>query len=926
MRKYFHIGFTLFLCFLAQNGFTQNEKYTISGQLADSSGIALEWASVILYQGIDSTMAGFAYSDKDGNFKLRNIKSGTYILKIAFLGMEPHDADLEVTSSVDLGKIVLNSQSELLEGVDINAARIPVLINKDTIIYDAQSYNVGPNANVEELLKRMPGIEVEQDGSIKAQGEEVQNVLVDGRRFFGNDPKMATKNIQADAVDKVQVYDRKSETAEFTGIDDGSRERTINLQLKPDKKGGVFGYASAAGGGPDDRFDAKLSLNQFTDTRQLALLAGSNNINQAGFSFQDYMQFSGGSQQMSRSGGFSRGSDTGVPISQGTNNGYTTFTSGGMQFTQRYGKENEINTSYFYNQNRNLLDRELERTNFLPENQSYNYQEKEDEVTNNYNHRLNLTLDQSIDSLNAIKFLTSLSFTNSNSTQNRVSGTDDSPFGNDNNSIRNLEGEGHNYNINGSLIWRKKFEKRGRVMGLTVSGNYSENIQNTNLEAINEFKTNGQVTDEEIIDQLQDQLGTNYSYSSNLQYTEPLGNRQYLEFQYLFNQAPMRNDRTVYDKFGNEQLIIVGDLSSDYNASFTYHRPGISYRIIRDKINFNAGLNWQQSRLSGTVANVNNGIDRSFNFPLPNMRFTYNVSRTKNFTIDYNTNVREPSILQLQPLPNNTDPLNIYLGNPDLKPEYINRFNLRYSSFNMTNMQNLFLSGNVSYTADKIRENQNINEQLVIERIPVNIPGEWNANTNIYYGLPIKRLNLRLNAGINFGYNWGIAFVNGIENQITRITPGGNFRAFYQIKDKLDIELGTRANFTQNSYSLNTDQNQELATYTHNFSFRAMWPDKWQFQSGMNIVQYRGSSGTFNENVPIWTASISRFIFPKDRGEIKIIANDILNRNVGISRTVNLNFVQDEQIISLGRYILLEFRYNINTSPSTGGRSMFRHG
>jgi hypothetical protein len=922
MRIYTHFTWIFILFFFVQTGFAQNEKYTITGQILDSTEIALEWASVILYQESDSTMAGFAYTDKTGNFRIRNVKSGSYILKIAFLGMEPHEADLEITSSIDLGKIFLNPQNELLEGVDIRAARIPVLISKDTIIYDAQSYNVGPNANVEELLKRMPGIEVEQDGSIKAQGEEVKNVLVDGRRFFGNDPKMATKNIQADAVDKVQVYDRKSETAEFTGIDDGSRERTINLQLKPDKKGGIFGYASGAGGGPDDRYDTKLSLNQFTDSRQVALLAGSNNINQAGFSFQDYMQFSGGAQQMSRGGG-GRGSDVGVPINRGTDNGYTTFTSGGVQFSQRYGKENEINTSYFYNQNRNLLDRELDRTNFLPENQSFKYQEKEDEVTNNYNHRLNLTLDQTIDTFNALKFLTSLSFTNSNSNQFRLSGTSDSPFGNDNNSTRNLIGEGHNYNINGSLTWRKKFEKRGRVLGLTFSGNYSENIQNTNLEAINIFTRNGEITDEEILDQLQDQLGTNYSYSSNLQYTEPIGNRQYLEFQYLFNQAPMRNDRTVYDKFGNEQLIIVPDLSSAYNASFTYHRPGVSYRIIRDKINLNAGLNWQQSRLSGTVANVSNGIDRSFNFLLPNMRFNYNVSRTKNFTIDYNTNVREPSILQLQPLPNNTDPLNIYLGNSDLKPEYSHRFNARYSTFNMTNMQNLFLSGNVSYTADKIRENQNINEQLVIERIPVNIPGEWNAFSSINYGLPIAKWNLRFNAGVNFGYNWGIAFINGIENQISRITPGGNFRAFYQIKDKLDIELGTRANFTQNSYSVNTNQNQELVTYTHNFNFRSMWPDKWQFQSGINLLQYRGSSGTFNENVPIWTASISRFILSKDRGEIKIIAYDILNRNVGISRTVNLNFVQDEQIISLGRYLLLEFRYNINTSPSTGGRGMF---
>jgi hypothetical protein len=923
-------GVLTLVCFLCVSEIqAQKERFALSGKLVDSTQTPLEWASVILYNQSDSAMASFAYSDKNGLFRLKNVRNGEYFMAISYLGMEPFQQSLSVSQDMDMGSIILKPQDAVLEGVDIKASRIPVLVNKDTIVYDAQAFNVGPNANVEELLKRMPGIEVEQDGSIKAQGETVQNVLVDGRRFFGNDPKMATKNLQADAVEKVQVYDRKSETAEFTGIDDGTRERTINLQLKPDRKNGVFGYASGAGGGPDGRFDGKLSLNQFNDSRQLALLAGANNINQAGFSFQDYMQFSGGAAQMSRGGG-NRGSDAGVPISSGADNGFTTFGSGGVQYSKRYGNENEINTSYFYNQSRRTLDRQLDRINFLPGDQSFRYIENEDELTNNYNHRVNVNLDQKIDTFNSIKLISSLSFTQSSSNQFRESGSFDSPFGNDNSSVRDLNGNGNNYRINGSLTWRRKFEKRGRVLGLTLSGNYAENQQETQLGALNIFFTGPVIDREELLDQVQDQYGNNYSYNANLQYTEPLGNRQYLEFQYIFNQAPMRNDRTVFDVFDNEQLILVPGLSSAYEATFAYHRPGVSYRIVRDKINFNAGINWQASRLNGAVAGLPGGIDRSFEFFLPNMRFTYSVTRSKNFTADYSTNVREPSILQLQPLPNNTDPLNIYLGNPNLKPEFTNRLNLRYSTFSMATMQHFFVSGNVTHAKDRIRESQVINDQLVVERTPINISSEWDANANVNYGIPIKKLNLRLNAGVNMGYNLGYAFVNGTQNQIQRITPGGNFRVFYQWKDKLDAEAGTRANLTTNRYSVSAEQNQQLATYSHNASIRATWPKKWQFQTGLNLIQYRGSSGVFNENVPIWTASISRFILPKDRGEIKIIAQDLLNRNVGISRTVNLNFVQDEQIISLGRYFLLEFRYNINASPQTaqhgGMMRMFRMG
>jgi hypothetical protein len=923
------VGILCWIIFPFSDLQAQKDRFQITGKLTDSIEAPLEWASVILYNQADSAMAAFAYSDKTGSFRLKNLKKGSYLLAISFLGMETIQREIGLEQDEDLGILTLKSQNAVLEGVDIKASRIPVLVNKDTIVYDAQAYNVGPNANVEELLKRMPGIEVEQDGSIKAQGETVQNVLVDGRRFFGNDPKMATKNIQADAVEKVQVYDRKSETSEFTGIDDGSRERTINLQLKPDRKNGVFGYASGAGGMPEGRFDGKLSLNQFNDKRQIALLAGTNNINQAGFSFQDYMQFSGGAAQMQR-GGSNRGSDAGVPISNGTDNGFTTFGSGGVQYSKRYGIESEINASYFYNQSNREQDRQLDRVNFLPGNLSFGYEENELEINNNYNHRVNVNLDQRIDTFNAIKWVSSVSFTNSNSNQSRKSATFDSPFGNENSSDRSLIGSGNNYRLNGSLTWRRKFEKRGRVLGLTVSGNYAENKQETQLDAVNIFLTGGQTTREEVLDQLQDQYGNNYSYSSNMQYTEPLGNRQYLEFQYLFNRAPMRNDRTVYDVFDTEQLIVVPGLSSAYQATFAYHRPGLSYRIVRDNINFNAGVNWQASRLDGAVAGLPGGIDRSFQFFLPNMRFTYSLNRSKNFTADYNTNVREPSILQLQPLPNNTDPLNVYLGNPNLRPEYTHRMNLRFSTFNMSTMQFFFVSGNVTNARDRIRESQVINDQLVIERTPINIASEWDANLNVNYGIPIKKLNLRFNAGVNMGYNWGFAFVNSIQNQIRRITPGGNVRLFYQLGNKLDIEAGTRGNWTSNQYSVNAEQNQQLTTYTHNASVRASWPEKWQFQTGLNLVQYRGSSGVFNQDVPIWTASISRFLLPKDRGELKLIAYDLLNRNVGISRTVNLNFVQDERIISLGRYLLLEFRYNINASPqsNTGGgmMRMFRMG
>lgn len=911
------------LWLLTTFSFAQDGKFSIQGIVVDSTDAPLEWASVLLFNPQDSTMMAFAYSDAKGQFMMKNLKSRDYILKIGFLGLTAYEDSLLLESDLNIGIVKLVPYSAELGEVEITATRIPILIKKDTIEYDAQSFRVRPNANVEELLKQLPGVEVDQDGGVTAQGEEVKNVLVDGRRFFGNDPKLATKNLPADAVDKVQIYDRKSETSEFTGIDDGVREKTIDLKLKPDRKNGAFGYASGAYGGPDDRFDGKLSLNRFSDTRQFAILAGGNNINQQGFSFQDYMQFSGGMQ-----GGMGGRSGLGdAPINRGRDDGFTTAFNGGIQYTERWGKENELNTSYFYNRVRELQESELERLTFLPGGGQFVTLEDANSLNKNANHRLNINYDQTIDTFSAIKIISNFSITNGIGDQFQTTFNEGrGGLTQDNESINDYLSDGTNWSWNGSATWRRRFEKRGRILATTASGNVRSSVQEARLVAVNSFLMEGMPTEVENINQQQDQDNRNWSLMSNTQYTEPLGNRQYLEFNYAISHAPMRNERLVYDIFGNELQIINPELSNGYDATFSYHRPGISYRKVMDNSNFNIGVDGKFSSLNGSIDGLGTPLARKFNFVLPNFRWTYNPVRTKNFNIDYNTSIREPSVVQLQPLVDNRDPLNIYIGNAELEPEYAHRLSLRYSSFNPVNFQNFFVFGNVSYTSNRIRETQIIDDQLRRIRTPVNVRGEWDMFSRINFGYPIQNLGLRFNVSGGLNYNWGLTFVNGIENQTRRLTPSSNIRITYQLESYLDINIGTGINYTQTNYSVQSELDQSFVTYTHNASIRANWPEKWQFETGLNLAQFRGEAGVFNEDIPIWTASISRFLLAKDRGELKIIAYDLLNRNQGISRVAELNYIEDQRILSLGRYIMVEFRYNINSSPSTsGGRGgMFR--
>jgi len=906
---------------LAQSG-----RYTLEGMVVDSSEAPLEWASILLFNPEDSTMISFAYSDVKGNFKLGNLRSRDYLLRIGFLGLTTYEDTIFMDADRHVGMIKLVPYSSELGEVEITATRIPILMKKDTLEYDAASFRVRPNANVEDLLKQLPGVEVDEDGTIKAQGEEVQNVLVDGRRFFGNDPKLATRNLPADAVDKVQVYDRKSETAEFTGIDDGSRERTINLLLKPDRKNGAFGYASGAYGVPDDRYDGKLSLNRFTNTRQIALLAGGNNINQQGFSFQDAMQFNGG--MAGGGGGFGGGGRGGaVPINRGMDTGFTTSFNGGIQFTERWGKENELNTSYFINNVKRLEESELSRLTFLPNGGQFITSEDANQVNTNLNHRWNVNYTQTIDTFSALNIISSLSYTigSGDNMQNTFNqGTEGRT--NDNQSIRDYVSQGNNWNWRGSATWRRRFEKRGRLLATTFSGSARSDVQDAQLIAVNSFLESGMLISEEVLDQQHDQDNRNWSVMGNVEFTEPIGNRQYLEFKYILSHAPMRNERLVYDLFGNEIAILNPELSSGFDATFGYHRPGVNYRKITDKSNIAIGLDGKFSNLRGDVIGIANPLARNFNFVLPSFRWRYNPVRTTNLNVDYNTSIREPSIVQLQPLADNRDPLNIYIGNEFLRPEYAHRLSARFSKFNPVTFQNIFLFANVSYTQDRIRETRIVDEQLRTIRTPVNVRGEWDMFSRINFGYPIQDWGLRFNVNAGYNYNWGLTFVNEVENQTRRSTPSGNFRVTYQLKSFLDINVSTGINYTQTTYSVQSELDQNFMTYTHSASIRANWPAKWQFETGINLAQFRGDETVFQEDVPIWTASISRFMLEKDRGELKIVAYDLLNRNQGINRLADLNYIQDQRILSLGRYIMLEFRYNINSSPaSQGGRGgMFR--
>jgi len=397
----------LSLFFLIFYNISIGQSYQVEGVILDASNeTPLLSASVIAINNVDSLLASFGITNDSGQFRLNDLKPGSYSIQVTYLGYEAYKKDIVLTEDIgdfDMGNLMLVPKSELIEGVEIEGERVPISIRKDTIVYNADAFKTNPNDNVEDLLKKMPGIEVEEDGTIKAQGEEVQQVLVDGKEFFGNDVKIATQNLPAKAIDEVEVYDKKSDLAEFSGIDDGEREKTINLELKEDYKKGYFGNVKA-GYGTDERYDGKLSLNRFDKKTQLSLIGNINNINEQGFSIDSYASFVGGMGNLARGRGRSD-----LPINRGLSDGFVNTASGGLNYNYEFNKKTELRSNYFINKIENTLNDSTFRENFLSRN-SYFSDQTNKQNSSNFNHKINVEIRHDIDSTSDLKVRTGFNF------------------------------------------------------------------------------------------------------------------------------------------------------------------------------------------------------------------------------------------------------------------------------------------------------------------------------------------------------------------------------------------------------------------------------------------------------------------------------------------------------------------------------------
>jgi Outer membrane protein beta-barrel family/CarboxypepD_reg-like domain len=898
-----------------------SQKFNLTGTLTDTLRSPLPSATIMLLSAKDSSLITFGVSDTKGSFAMKSISHGKYIFKVSFVGYATHTQVIQPESSVtdlDLGLVKLKPQSTQLDEIVVQGEKVPVIVKRDTIEFNAEAFKTKANANVEDLLKKMPGIDIESDGTVRAQGEQVQRVTVDGKEFFGRDPKLATRNLPADAVDKVQVFDRKSDQSQFTGIDDGQREKTINLELKESKRNGAFGTMTA-GGGTNDRYQARANLNRFSKGKQLSFLGMANNVNEQGFSISDYMNFSGTSQAIMGGGGggfrlqFDGDNTNGVPMNfGGRQNGVLTNYAGGLNFNNVLSKKTEVNGSYFYNHLDQNIDRMVERINYLPDG-SYNYNQFSRQRNNNENHRLNFTIDHKIDSSNSLRFTTNASLSNTLLSTISESQTMTPDNALQNSSITNNLTKGNGFNVNSNLLYRHRFDKRGRSFSANLNFVAGQNESNGELTAENSFYTG--TTEKRNVSQENEQTTETQTLATTVTYIEPLGNRKYLEATYNFRTNQNQVERNVYDIVNGSQ-VANSLLSNAYNSNYLYNRPGLSMRINRKKYNFAFGASWQHTTIDGRLVLRDININRSFSNILPVARLNYDFSNLKHLRFEYETSMQEPTIQQLQPvIDNTTNQINQSVGNPELQPGYTHRANVNFNTFDPAKSVSMFAFVNATYTANAISSSQTINPNLSTLTMPVNVRNATSINGNLNFGFPFKKLLSRFNAGPTASQRNNRVLLNNQEIASTQQTFGGSARYNFTYKDFLTLDLSANLSNQTTSYESETaavpqDQSYFNKTYTAETNITLL--KNYQVNGSFDYMIYDSKTTGFNQEIPLLNLSVSRFFFKAQSGELRLGVVNLLDQSLSVSQNSSVNYLEQTTYNNLGRYYMISFTYSLN--------------
>jgi Outer membrane protein beta-barrel family/CarboxypepD_reg-like domain len=905
-------------------------RFQIQGTAADSSGRPLSSASVMLLQHKDSALVSYGRANDKGEFVLKNVKKGDYLIKISFVSFLPLEKNIVFgdNPTIDVGILKLKPIVKELFEVVVKAARAPLTIKGDTIEYNAASFKVPPGSTVEDLLKKLPGVLIDQDGNIKAQGQDVKKVLVDGKSFFGNDPKLATKNLAAEAITKVQVFNDKSEQSKATGIDDGKKEKAINLELKDEFKKGGFGKLTAAAG-TDQRAQMKGNYNKFDKTNQFSVIGLANNVNQTGMSWDDYQDFRGSNSfsgwddnaDFGFNGGvrfFYSDDDEGaldIPTGGSRGRGFSNNIAGGVNYNHDT-KTQKLSSSYYYNSSRQTVDAVRNQQRLL-QNSIFKTNEESAQLNFNVNHRAALRYENKIDSSNTLVVVSNARFNQSNAglvsfqkffLKDTLNNT----------SKLNNNAATQKFEMANTAIYRLKFKEKGRNLALSASYNVTNTDGTATQESANEFFKAKTVNDIlRVINQLQETESQRTVYKSSVSYTEPFLKKFYWETFYNFSLANSVINRNVMDKRTVEKRQI-DSLSANFGNKTIYQRLGSSIRYSYKGTNVMVGMAGIRYALSGSISQgvwssaKPIDINRVFVSWTPAASVNIDLKNNKYFYTDYSVSVQQPSVRDIQPIVNNSNPLYVTQGNPDLIPALSHNVYMGFNYFNPGSFLNFNTNLSYSYNINQIVYSQYVDTKTLITTTkPVNVTGGNGRSVWLNVGFPIVKTKATLNMSLNINDNKNLTPINNVANETN--TTGYNLRTRLDLTpvDWFTAYLNTNFGISHTKYSINTTQNQQLHNNEHSLEMNIRLPKNVYLNANFNLKTYKNDRFGFDQRVPICNASVYKIMGKAKKSELRLSVYDALNRNLGISQFANQNFVSQERVQTLARYFMLSYTYNM---------------
>ena len=923
-------------------GFAANAQ--VKGTLIDSaSKKPIDNAVVALVVKSNPTDTSYSFTDDKGQFRFDVVPTSPFSVIVRHMGYWPKAKYLPVSKAektIDVGSFILAQDAKLLSEVIVEAPAI--VVKEDTIEYNASSFKVKEGAVVEDLIKKMPGIQVDRDGNVTAQGKAVTRVKVNGKDFFGGDVKTATRELPANIVDKIQIIDDYGDQATVSGIKDGDPDKVMNIQIKKDKNKGFFGRVTA-GYGTDDRYQGSFNGNYFNNNTQISVLGNSNNTNTSLFNFGGggnrgaTSMMRSGMSAMSDMGGMGAannmmqggGGGSSPAFTGGTNAGISTTNSFGFNYRDQWSKRISVYGSYSYNhKNTNQVQNSYETNNttLINNNQDLN------SLTKGNSHRFTFNLEYQIDSFNYLKVSPSVNYSGSDANSRTIFDYK-RPDG-----TKTLDGS--NKNLNGSeapnlaatILYNHKFRKRGRNFSSSITLGTSQN--NSEQDVTNLSTQYQPFTFSRNTFQFTDQENNNYNYGVRFTYSEPINKFRSLDFSYSHNLNYGRNDRKTFNVDSATQVKTLNNfLSNDYENNFYNNRIGVSLRTTKKKYNYTLGISVQPVNLQGkslTRDSAYKTIKRANVFPIA--RLVYNFSRTKTLNASYNGNASQPSFSQLQPVQDFTNPQSTTVGNPNLKPSINHNLNLSYNNFNFVTGKVIFTNLTVSTIRNQIVNKTARRDSLgSVISIPENANGYYNVLGFYAYSKPFKNRKyvINFNGSLNFNHNISLTdsvriIGNSLEQNLNRrkingnnwiITQGFNFEYNY----KEILELGTGISYSLNDNTFKSADGKSLTGFQNTSS------NAWTLSSNMNlnitktlVLKYdfdytinSGLASGVNGNLAIMNASLEKQLFKKKNGIIRLAAFDLFNQNSNISRNVSGPSIIDTRTNRLTRYFMATFTYRL---------------